>query len=54
MQRVEEGKDLRKPHNMQNGWVEIMRKRRVGKRKPTNQANTVEVVGLWRGKSIIK
>jgi len=26
----------------------------LGREKPTNQANTVEVVGLWRGKSIIK
>ena len=34
MQRVEGGdRDLRKPSDMQNEWVEIMRKRRVGARK---------------------
>lgn len=27
------GKDLRKWHDMQNEWVEIMRKRLAGKRK---------------------
>ena len=26
----------------------------LGREKPTNQANTVEVVGFWRGKSINK
>ena len=34
MQHVEGGdRDLRKLHDMQNEWVEIVRKRRVGKRK---------------------
>ena len=36
MQRVVvccSGKDLRKPHNMQNEWVEIMREGRGGARK---------------------
>ena len=31
MQRVEGGdRDLRKPHNKKNEWVEIVRKRRGG------------------------
>lgn len=54
MQRVEEGKTYASLTICRMGGLKLLEKDVLGREKPTNQANTVEVVGLWRGKSIIK
>ena len=54
MQRVEEGKTYASLTICRMGGLKLLEKDVLGREKPTNQANTVEVVGLWRGKSIIE